>query len=1147
MTRKARIWLLTVGILVLWIWLAWLIPGWVETTGRMKWGLLGGLALIGTFGAAFTAVFLVRRPPAPPAPRDPLSQEVEQLLAQAERKLIDARVVRGRPLQRIPLIFVLGAKQHHKTSAVVRSNAEAELLAGDVMRGVQVAPTQSLNIWLARPALVVEAALDVLNDSERRTRLLHRLQPAQFAEALTSGEQAARAALVCVSCEAFLDANARARVTAHARELRTTLGEIAHAYGVRLPVYVLFTKADAVPGFSEYAKHLTTEEVRDVLGATLELPAEVVPSAYAEYAAGRVQESLSRLIRALSARRHLVLGRLGNQGDRHGAYQFPRELRRVSGVVTEFLVEFARPSELRVSPFLRGFYFSGVREVLVSDQMPVAGPAPVLDRGGEGGATQLLRALPSPVGARQAVAAAPGSPAMRREAEWVFLGRLFSGVLLNDPVAFGVTRGGARVSTFRRVALGSALSVAALLLMAMTISFTRNMQLQKRVSSSLTSLGAPLGEPEASPTLAQLARLDSLGGTLDVLHDHVHDGVPLLYRWGLSTSEGLYPGVRRRFFQHFASLLGDATQRAELSQLSVLPERALAGPEYQQAYNRLKAYLITTAHREKSDVEYLPAQLLADWPARGSVDSLSRDLGLRQFVRYARELPHDDLDRRSVDSAVVRRVQQTLQRASGEEPIYQALIADASSRLQPFSFGRLQSAGLRTVAVPREIPGAFTNKGWETVHAGLRNIKQYLTSEDWVIGSDKPSLPFSEDSLVQLLRVRYDADYAEQWRAFLRSANVIGFGSLNEASQRLAFLSSSSSELLLLLAVVNDHVPDDSQRVARSFTTVGSLGAKRPGGVLTTEPMNGYLKALSDLASRMQLAAGVTDAAQGRQTYQDAQMSTVAVDGAITNIAAPLDPNEWQALGLGRLFGQPSQYAKSLLARKIAEADKAGGASAAAAAGAAFCEKLSPLTSKRPFVAAGEEVSVSDLAEVLGPNGALGSLAQTPLGAFVQRRGSRFVRAQGGVAVSGEAIAFLNRLATISEALFGSESNEAIFRFEIAPVGAGRTDDVVLTIGGRREVWRPEQDDLRRVAWNLAVDNGLSVGVGRDAAGTNGKWAIKDFFSSGTQWSSDGGVYQFVDSDKGIRFRVRMNIAVAEVLRGEVFKLGIRCPTKWAE
>ena len=52
---------------------------------------------------------------------------------------------------------------------------------------------------------------------------------------------------------------------------------------------------------------------------------------------------------------------------------FPRELRKLRNNLASYLVELARPSHLNANPYLRGFYFTGVRAHMV-EQM-VSAPA----------------------------------------------------------------------------------------------------------------------------------------------------------------------------------------------------------------------------------------------------------------------------------------------------------------------------------------------------------------------------------------------------------------------------------------------------------------------------------------------------------------------------------------------------------------------------------------------------------------------------------------------------------------------------------------------------------------------------------------------------------------------------------------------------
>jgi hypothetical protein len=63
-----------------------------------------------------------------------------------------------------------------------------------------------------------------------------------------------------------------------------------------------------------------------------------------------------------------VSGARERRADKLGAaiYELPREFRKLRNAAVRLLVDLGRPSQLRVNPFLRGFYFSGVRPVVVN-------------------------------------------------------------------------------------------------------------------------------------------------------------------------------------------------------------------------------------------------------------------------------------------------------------------------------------------------------------------------------------------------------------------------------------------------------------------------------------------------------------------------------------------------------------------------------------------------------------------------------------------------------------------------------------------------------------------------------------------------------------------------------------------------------------
>lgn len=169
-----------------------------------------------------------------------------------------------------PVLYVIGDENSAKTQTVLQSGLDAELLSGTAYAGDMVAPTRLANIWFAASAVVVEAGGALLRQPGLLQRLAQLTQSNHLQAAHTHGErQSARAVVVCVSMERIASANSSDGVRALGLLLNERLRLLSHTLGVSLPVYVLFTKLDAVPSFAEFVANLTDEEAMQPMGAFL--------------------------------------------------------------------------------------------------------------------------------------------------------------------------------------------------------------------------------------------------------------------------------------------------------------------------------------------------------------------------------------------------------------------------------------------------------------------------------------------------------------------------------------------------------------------------------------------------------------------------------------------------------------------------------------------------------------------------------------------------------------------------------------------------------------------------------------------------------------------------------------------------------------
>ncbi|HSU04881.1 MAG TPA: type VI secretion system membrane subunit TssM, partial [Acetobacteraceae bacterium] len=153
---------------------------------------------------------------------------------------------------------------------------------------------------------------------------------------------------------------------AHARAMRKRVRELHDELGVRIPVYVLFTKADLVAGFVEFFDHLGREEREQVWGMTL-------PLDDAKSEGGSVADFAREFDLLLDRLNDRMLERVHQEPDvqrRRLIYGFPQQISSLRDVANEFLTEIFRPSRLEARPLLRGVYLtSGTQDGTPIDRL----------------------------------------------------------------------------------------------------------------------------------------------------------------------------------------------------------------------------------------------------------------------------------------------------------------------------------------------------------------------------------------------------------------------------------------------------------------------------------------------------------------------------------------------------------------------------------------------------------------------------------------------------------------------------------------------------------------------------------------------------------------------------------------------------------
>ncbi|HUQ83595.1 MAG TPA: ImcF-related family protein [Gemmatimonadaceae bacterium] len=1137
MKRKLTFSFIVAAVFGVYLAAIWRLPSLLRATGNNILILRIGLGVLGLIVALVALIYLLRKPAPPPPPKDAVVEELQKSLAAAEKKLAVAKVAPAGALGKLPVVLMLGPAGSTKTSTVVRSGLDVDLLVGDVFRDDQVVTTRGANLWFGRNTLFVETGRDIADDPGRWKWFLHRLQPARLKGALSSGQQAPRVAVVCFSCEALAAPGAADSAAVAARALRDRLGQIAQSFGVRLPVYVLFSKADRVPGFAEFVQNFTKDEGRVVLGATLPFAGRADGASHAERETRRLSDAWARLFSGLASRRIDVLARESAGERKPAAYEFPREVRKLSPAAVQFLVELCRPTELGLGPVLRGFYLTGVRAVVTAD----GGAAiPSLMQAREPQAAVAATSVFRPVASQGMAPSAPVASGGRKKPEWVFLSGLFQDVILADSVAMGVTRGGARISALRRTLAAVGIGLAATLAIGFTWSFFANRNLQANVRRAVAAAATLPTQSVPIPSAAQLATLDSLRTQVDALSGNFHDGAPIYLRWGLYSGDWMYAPARKAYFDHFARLLYDSTRAGLRRATSALAAPNAAAP-YDSAYRLLRAYLVTTDEFARSTPELVGPALEQAWPAVATADSSARDIARRQFEFFGRELQYGNPYGDRSEPALVGSARSVLAKSAGITPIYMSIVSAASRRGQPV---RLGAAGGGVVVNSAEVAPQFTKAAWSYfVDTALtKDLDSFLQGEPWVTGGvAKP--PSDREQLARDLRKMYVDGYVGAWRRYVKSASIAGFASLPDADHKLDVLSKSTSPLLGMLLTVSENAVVDSAGVRVPLQPVEVVMPVKNKEAYIGGANQDYMDQLAALATAVHQVTAVPPGADKAAQLAAASAAIGGLRGAVGKLARQFATEPERELALGNLFLTPAVRVESLIKDEIVKGQKAGDASAVNAAAAAFCTEVREVFEKFPFSRSQAAATGAELAKVFKPTGQINQFFEQALeNKVLVRSGGGYRPAPGGAAPTDQLLRFMNNARRITDALFPGGAAEPRVQFTLHPQLNDAIPILTMTFGD--ETFQFARGDGRTVtaAWRFKDDGGVEFSRrGSGQSRDNGTWAPLRMYWNDAKPSAVAGTktYEIVLGQA----RASIDMSVGGGLSDPAFFSGLSCPT----
>ncbi|MEM7060507.1 MAG: type VI secretion system membrane subunit TssM [Pseudomonadota bacterium] len=286
-----------------------------------------------------------------------INRKFQGILAEMQQNKLGRRKF----LREMPWYVIIGPPGTGKTTALKQSGLEFPIDLVDDLKGV--GGTRNCDWFLTEDAVMIDTAgryveqeSDPEVDSTEWFGFLRMLKKHR-------GIRALNGVVVALSVQELFESPERLRF--HGRQIRRRLSELQSELGLRLPVYLLITKLDLIPGFEAFFGNLNTRAREQVWGATLdvaETPDETV-----------ITSEFKALVQILERQLTNRITAADRAPEAAEIFRFPSRFQNLAKPLRDLVDAIFSRSRFEDGAWLRGFYFSSATQegspidALVSD------------------------------------------------------------------------------------------------------------------------------------------------------------------------------------------------------------------------------------------------------------------------------------------------------------------------------------------------------------------------------------------------------------------------------------------------------------------------------------------------------------------------------------------------------------------------------------------------------------------------------------------------------------------------------------------------------------------------------------------------------------------------------------------------------------
>ncbi len=678
-------------------------------------------------------------------------------------------------IYQLPWYAIIGAPGSGKTTALINSGLHfplAEKLGKHAVKGVS--GTRNCDWWFADDAVFLDTAGRYTTQESHQAvdaagwsgflNLIKKHRPLRPLNGV----------IVASSIADLLQQSEQERAE-HARAIRSRIQELYQHLGVRLPVYLCFTKADLLAGFSDFFADLTPEQRAQVWGETFS-----AASLQGDHdVLAQFSDAYAELLQRLQAR---TLRRIQDERDiqrRSAILDFPQQLALLKPAMLDFLQTTFTANRYEEPLLLRGIYFtSGTQEGTPIDRvLGILASAFRLDR--------------------------QTAPLYSGQGKSFFLTRLLKDVLFPEAELAG--QDPKLVKRNRLMQLGAYIGAGALFLLLIglwTLSYFNNQAAMDKVEEQISqyrSIKLAAADTRGNFTVL-LPKLDTLSAI-----DAVYQDSGILSGLGLSQADKIQAAAQHSY----QTLLRDYFLPAIQMRLKERMQ-GQEGNNQDVLYQLLKVYLMFN-QTDKLEPATAIAWIRADWDRQYATDPETAARLLRHLDNLLKlqALPVQ------IDENFVGAVRGKLTQTPLIGQIYSRFKTEALiDKSHDFYLGKAlgPDAG-RVFALPDgkdvsaySIPGLFTAYGYtELFLKKSRDFVKDAVQQNWVLGSQSRVDILQTQPLHDELKKLYLSEYQAAWADLLAKLKLQPALSTNQTAQILDILSRPDGPLKALLTTIDEN------------------------------------------------------------------------------------------------------------------------------------------------------------------------------------------------------------------------------------------------------------------------------------------------------------------------------------------------------